>query len=47
MSRFKELFGFVPKVSVEDGIARTVEWFKSLPIAPETMLAQMATRNWE
>ncbi|HOX56466.1 MAG TPA: GDP-mannose 4,6-dehydratase [Candidatus Paceibacterota bacterium] len=47
VTRFKELFGFVPKVSVEDGIARTIEWFKSLPIAPETMLAQMATRNWE
>ena len=47
VTRFKDLFGFVPKVSVEDGITRTIEWFKSLPIPPETMLAQMATRNWE
>jgi nucleoside-diphosphate-sugar epimerase len=47
VSRFKELFGFVPKVSVEDGLARTIAWYRSLPIPPETMLSQMATRNWE
>jgi UDP-glucose 4-epimerase len=47
VTRFNELFGFVPKVSVQEGLVRTIEWFKSLPIPPQTMLAQMATRNWE
>jgi UDP-glucose 4-epimerase len=47
VSRFKKLLGFTPRVPLEEGIGRTVQWFRKLPLSPEKMLAQMATRNWE
>jgi UDP-glucose 4-epimerase len=47
VSRFRKLLGFTPQVPLEEGIVRTIQWFRKLPISPEKMLAQMATRNWE
>ncbi len=31
ITRAKELLGWEPKVELEDGLKRTIEWFKSLP----------------
>lgn len=44
---FKELLGFQPSVTIEQGIKKTIAWFKSLPYAPEEMLNQEVIRNWE
>lgn len=46
-SKFKNLLGFTPEVSLPDGIARTIAWFRSLPFTPEHMLSQEKVRNWE
>jgi UDP-glucose 4-epimerase len=46
-TRFCELVGFGPEVSIEDGIRLTVDWFKSLPFTPEQLLKQEALRSWE
>lgn len=34
-------------VSIEEGIARTIAWFKSLPDSPEVLLSQEKVRAWE
>jgi hypothetical protein len=34
-------------VTIEEGIARTIEWFRSLSDAPEELLAAEVLRNWE
>ncbi len=47
VSLFKSLLGFEPSVTLEQGIKKTVEWFKSLPYAPEELLLQEVLRNWE
>jgi UDP-glucose 4-epimerase len=47
VSRFVSLVGFRPSVTIEEGIARTIEWFRSLSDAPEELLAAEVLRNWE
>jgi UDP-glucose 4-epimerase len=44
---FKEITGYTPTVSIEEGINRTVDWLKSLPFTPEKLLSQEKLRNWE
>lgn len=46
-SRCRELLGFEPETPFEEGLARTVRWFKSLPIDPAAMLSEEAGRSWE
>lgn len=45
--KFKRLLGFEPEVRIEDGIPRTIEWFKGLPFTPEELLSQEVLRAWE
>ncbi|MCK4829740.1 GDP-mannose 4,6-dehydratase, partial [bacterium] len=39
-SKFKNLLGFTPSISIEEGIHRTIAWFQSLSIKPEELFSQ-------
>ena len=46
-SRFKALLGFAPRVGIEEGLARTIAWFRALPYSPEEMLSEEVLKSWE
>lgn len=46
-SKFKQITGYTPKTTIEEGIRKTVAWFKSLPFTPEELLKQEVLRSWE
>jgi UDP-glucose 4-epimerase len=46
-ARFKALLGFAPRVGIEEGLARTIDWFRSLPYPPEKMLSEEVLKSWE
>jgi UDP-glucose 4-epimerase len=46
-SNFKELTGYLPQTKIEEGISKTITWFKSLPFTPEELLKQEVLRSWE
>ena len=46
-AKLAELTGFTPEVDFGDGLARTIEWFQSLPFAPADLMATEALRAWE
>jgi len=46
-SQFRELFGFVPIIGIEEGLCLTINWFNSLPFKPEELLSEEVERNWE
>jgi len=46
-SKFIELVGFGPQVGLEEGLARTIKWFQTLPYTPEELLSQEVLKNWE
>ena len=46
-SNFKQLTGYLPDTTIEEGIRETISWFKSLPLSPEELLNQEVLRSWE
>ena len=44
---FRRRLGFAPEIAIEDGIRRTVAWFRQLPFTPEQMLQEEVLRSWE
>lgn len=46
-SKFKDFLNFSPKISIEEGIHRTIAWFQSLPYKPEELYSQEILRGWE
>lgn len=46
-TKFRRLLGFEPETRIEEGIRKTVAWFRSLPYTPEELLTQEHLRNWE
>jgi UDP-glucose 4-epimerase len=46
-TRARELLGYTPDTVFVDGLAQTIDWFRSLPFAPEEMLAEEVARGWE
>ena len=46
-SKAERLLGFRPSVSLREGIARLVEWYRSQPTSPEELLEQERVRSWE
>ena len=46
-TRFRARFGSGPPISIEEGLARTVDWFRALPTTPAALLAEEVLRNWE
>jgi len=46
-TKFKNLIGLNTQIDIEEGIHRTIDWFRSLPLKPEEMLVQEVPRNWE
>ncbi len=43
----RDMLGLSSSVDIEEGIHRTVQWYRSLPYAPEDLLSQEVLRNWE
>ncbi len=46
VSKAERLFGWAPKVDIETGLARTVEWFRAHNQATEAEVAAAAVPNW-
>lgn len=46
-SRFRTLTGWMPEVSLKDGLARTVDWFSHHPLGIESLASQEVARSWE
>ncbi len=46
-SNFKELTGYLPQTTIEEGISKTIAWFKGLPYTAEELLNQEVLRSWE
>ena len=46
-SKFKDLLDFIPNISIEEGILRTIAWFQSLPFNPEELFSQEVLKGWE
>ena len=46
-SKFTALLGFIPNIGIEEGIHRTIVWFKSLPFNPEELFSQEVLKGWE
>lgn len=46
-SAFKKIFGYVPRITIEEGIHKTIEWMKTLPYSAEELKSQENIRNWE
>ena len=46
-SKFKKITGYLPKTTIEEGISRTITWFKNLPFTSEELQSQEVLRSWE
>jgi UDP-glucose 4-epimerase len=46
-TKFKKLLGFEPETAFEEGLRKTIDWFKALPYTPEELLSQEVLRAWE
>ncbi len=44
---FQELVGFAPQIGIEEGIHKTIAWFRTLPFTPEELIADEVLRSWE
>jgi UDP-glucose 4-epimerase len=45
-SRFIKITGWTPQVSFDQGLVKTIEWFKSRPEGPAALLKQEVALNW-
>jgi len=46
-SRMKELLNFESRISLDDGLARLVDWYRGLEVDPEELLKDEVVHNWE
>jgi len=46
-SRFRALTGWAPEVSLEEGLIRTVDWFRHHTSSIQTLAAEEVARSWE
>ena len=46
-SKAKELLGFEPRVSLDEGLGRLRDWYLSLDQSPRELLQAEKSRNWE
>lgn len=46
-SRAGELFGWVPKIELADGVSRLRDWYEAQGISPHKLLEQVSVRSWE
>lgn len=45
-TRMRELTGYAPQVSFEQGAAELFHWFSALDVSPQEMLDRIEDRNW-
>ncbi|MBU6424605.1 MAG: GDP-mannose 4,6-dehydratase [Chloroflexota bacterium] len=46
-TKARDLLGFAPTVTLDEGLASVRDWFRSRPETPEVLLEQELARNWE
>lgn len=46
-TRLKNLAGQTNHISIEEGIEKTIDWFKGLSLTSEELISQEKERNWE
>jgi UDP-glucose 4-epimerase len=46
-SEFRSLTGWTPNIALDDGLRRTVDWFRARPEGAVVLLRQERGRNWE
>lgn len=46
-AKFEKLLGFTPQTQFQDGLRKTIDWFRSLPFTPQELLSQEVLRAWE
>jgi UDP-glucose 4-epimerase len=46
-SRARRLLGFQPSIPLTAGLARLLDWYRSLGVAPEELLQSEIVRNWK
>jgi UDP-glucose 4-epimerase len=46
-SRAQALLGFAPRVPLEDGLRRLLDWYEGLGVSPERLLEDEIVRNWD
>ena len=47
MSQAKSLLGYETTVTLADGLARLLAWYRAQPVSPEQLLEHEVVRNWE
>ena len=45
-SKIKKLINWQPKVSLDEGLAKTIDWFSARPEGIKTLLSQGNEKNW-
>src|SRR5262249_44082470 len=46
-SRLRQILGESPQISIRDGLARTVAWFRANVTITQELLASLEPKNWE
>jgi len=46
MAQARELLGYAPVITLEEGLGRLLAWYRELGVAPETLLEREVVRNW-
>jgi UDP-glucose 4-epimerase len=42
-----DMLGIIPTIPIDEGLRRTIAWYRALPYTPEELLSQEVLRNWE
>jgi UDP-glucose 4-epimerase len=46
MTQARELLGYAPSITLEDGLGRLLAWYREQGVDPETLLEREVVRNW-
>jgi UDP-glucose 4-epimerase len=46
MSHARELLGYAPKMTMAEGLAALLAWYRARPETPEELLEQEIVHNW-
>ena len=46
MTQARELLGYAPAITLEDGLGRLLAWYREQGASPESLLEREIVRNW-